>query len=163
MLSTTRAIMGSVALLTLLLSRPVVAQPTGRNDLQAGFTAFLDSITDDPKTAHLNGTQLLILPDANGIVTSPSGLAVKDLLGVAGPVTWKVHFDRAKLSTTFSKTTGSVAADVDAFDRSKKKLATLRVSAELFRNDPKSPWTIIAAHFGAPLGDDAAAARALDN
>ena len=141
--------------------RGVLAKPTNTNkDLQAGFVKFIESITDDPKTALLRGTQLVLLPDASGVVTAPTGLSTTDLVGAqAGPVKWKVRFVRASIGTTFH-TVGSVAADVDALGANNKKLGTLRVSAQLRRDDPKDPWTVLAVDFSVPLSDDLAGARA---
>lgn len=152
-----------------MLAVVVVVVATGRvdakpvnspKDLQVGLQKFLDSITDDPKTAAIAGTQLILLPDAAGVVNAPAGLAVKDVLGQPGAVTWKVKVVRATVSLSYG-TTGSIGADVDALDaKTKKKLASLRVSAQLMREDAKKPFTVLAVQFGVPLTDDAAGARA---
>lgn len=159
----------TLLVLLVMVPRAVFAKPMTKKELQkelqANFEKFINSITDDPKTAALQGTQIILLPDAaNGIVTAPTGLSTKDILGAAatGPVTWKIKVLRATTGFAYSNM-GAIAADVDALDKkTKKKLATLRVSAEMLTEDAKKPGLVLAVQFSLPLADDKAAQRVLD-
>ena len=154
-----RVLVWGSLVLGLLLPSVVRASPAG--DVQKAFDGFLRAVTDDPKTSapFLTGCQLVILPAADGISMAPRGLTATDLVGAhTGAITWKAHYVKAAANPAYHST-GWVAADVDALDAKKKVVKTLRVSALLFE-DAKQ-WQVIVAHFGVPLSDKDAAARAL--